>query len=103
MREVNVGFNLNFLEANRTKCRYRIFFGSAGSGKSVNIIAQDFIIKLSDKRYTGANLLVVRGVDETNRYSTFAELTGAVERIYGTKAYKHWRITKSPLSLQSLS
>ena len=62
-------FNPCFREANRTKKRYRVFYGSAGSGKSVNI-AQDFIAKLSDKRYQGANLLVIRGVDETNQYST---------------------------------
>ena len=97
-----VGFNSCFREANATRKRYRVFFGSAGSGKSVNI-AQDFIIKLSDMRYKGANLLVVRGVDETNRYSTYAELTGAVSRIFGTEQDKYWRITKSPLSLRCLT
>lgn len=96
-----VGFNPCFREANKTRKRYRVFFGSAGSGKSVNI-AQDFIIKLSDPAYKGANLLVVRGVDETNRYSTYAELTGAVSRIFGADQDKYWRITKSPLSMKSL-
>ena len=33
--------------------------GSAGSGKSVDI-ATDYILKLSDIKYKGANLLVVR-------------------------------------------
>lgn len=97
----NVGFNRCFKEANDTRLRYRIFFGSAGSGKSVNI-AQDFIIKLSDMRYKGANLLVVRGVEETNRYSTFAELTGAISRIFGAEADRYWRITKNPLCLQNI-
>lgn len=94
-------FNPCFREANRTKKRYRVFYGSAGSGKSVNI-AQDFIAKLSDKKYQGANLLVIRGVDETNQYSTYAELTAAINRLFGRYAEKHWRINKSPLRLQSL-
>lgn len=94
-------FNPCFREANRTKKRYRVFYGSAGSGKSVNI-AQDYIAKLSDKRYQGANLLVVRGVDETNQYSTYAELTAAINRLFGRFAEKHWRVNKSPLRLQSL-
>lgn len=101
MSVIHVGFNPIFKEANATRKRYRIFFGSAGSGKSVNI-AQDFILKLSDKRYRGANLLVVRGVDETNRYSTYAELTGAISRIYGSKADQHWRVNTTPLRLQSI-
>ena len=101
MSDVYVGFNPCFREANDTKKRYRIFFGSAGSGKSVNI-AQDFILKLSDKRYSGANLLVVRGVEETNRYSTYAELTGAVERIFGLEAEKHWRYRTNPLGMKCL-
>ena len=54
-----VGFNPVFKEFNRTKCRYRIAMGSAGSGKSVDI-ATDYILKLSDKKYKGANLLVCR-------------------------------------------
>lgn len=99
--KVRAGFNPCFREANKTTKRYRVFYGSAGSGKSVNI-AQDYIAKLSDKRYQGANLLVVRGVDETNRYSTYAELTGAINRLFGRFAEKHWRINTSPLRLQSL-
>ena len=94
-------FNPCFREANKTRKRYRVFYGSAGSGKSVNI-AQDYIAKLSDKTYQGANLLVIRGVDETNQYSTYAELTAAIHRLFGRFAEKHWRINKSPLRLQSL-
>ena len=56
---MKVQLNSVFKEFNRTKCRYRLAKGSAGSGKSVDI-AMDFILKLSDKKYTGANLLVVR-------------------------------------------
>ena len=57
MKEVNVGFNRNFKEFNECKKRYRLAKGSAGSGKSVNI-AQNFIIKLGDPKYKGANLFM---------------------------------------------
>lgn len=100
-KEINAGFNACFREANWTKKRYRVFYGSAGSGKSVNI-AQDYILKLSDKKYKGANLLVVRGVYETNRYSTYAELTGAINRIFGKRARRYWKVNTSPLRLKSL-
>lgn len=62
-------FNPVFRPVNEWRGRYRILKGSAGSGKSVNI-AQDYIAKLSDPAYTGANLLVVRKIEETNRDST---------------------------------
>ena len=57
--DVVIGFNKSFKEANSTRKRYRAMKGSAGSGKSVNV-AQDYILKLSDPKYKGANLLVVR-------------------------------------------
>jgi phage terminase large subunit len=59
MINIKVPFNCHFKDANQTKKRYRALKGSAGSGKSVNV-AQNFIIKLSDPKYKGANLLVVR-------------------------------------------
>lgn len=98
--EVRVQFNRHFKDVNKTKKRYRVLKGSAGSGKSVNI-AQDFILKLSDTKYKGANLLCVRKVNETNRNSTYAELTGAINRIYGARAEEFWEIRQSPLSLKS--
>jgi len=101
MTAVKVGFNRHFKDVNQTNKRYRILKGSAGSGKSVNI-AQDYIIKLSDPKYRGANLLCVRKIDATNRNSTFAELTGAVNRIFGPKAASHWKVTSSPLMLTNL-
>ena len=52
---MKVELNSVFKEFNRTKCRYRIAMGSAGSGKSVDI-AMDYILKLSDPKYKGANL-----------------------------------------------
>ncbi len=98
--KVNVPFNPVFREANRTTKRYRVMKGSAGSGKSVNV-AQDYIIKLMDKKYTGANLLVVRKSESTNKYSTYAELTGAINRICGNAANKYWIIRLNPLEIIS--
>ena len=53
--------------------------GSAGSGKSVDI-ATDFILKLSDIKYKGANLLVVRQTETSHKDSTFAELNRAIDK-----------------------
>ena len=97
---VKVGFNPIFKSVNNCKKRYRVLKGSAGSGKSVDI-AQDYIIKLGDMKYKGANLMVVRKVDETNRDSTFAELQSAVFKIYGQYYEKYWKITSNPLKLES--
>lgn len=100
MTSVAVQFNSGFREMNQTRKRYRAFKGSAGSGKSVNV-AQDYIIKLSDPRYAGGNMLCVRKVNETNRNSTFAELQAAINRIYGDRAEEFWEIRQSPLLLRS--
>lgn len=97
---VKVQFNRHFREVNRTRRRYRALRGSAGSGKSVNI-AQDFILKLGDPKYAGANLLCVRKVNETNRNSTYAELVGAINRIYGDRVEEYWEILRSPLTIRS--
>jgi phage terminase large subunit len=97
---VVVAFNSHFKVINRSKHRYRVMRGSAGSGKSVNI-AQDFILKLGDPKYEGANLLCVRKVNETNRNSTYAELVGAINRIYGDRADEYWEVLRSPLMIRS--
>lgn len=93
--QVTAGFNKIFKEVNQTRCRYRILKGSAGSGKSVNI-AQDYILKLSDERYKGANLLVASKTEESNRNSTFAELNKAIN-ILGLSSF--WKITTSPMEM----
>lgn len=70
--------------------------GSAGSGKSVDT-AQHYILRLmADK---GRNLVCIRKSDITNRDSTFAELTGAIYRMFGDDADKYWTIKQSPLSI----
>lgn len=50
-------------------------------------------------RDKGRNLVAMRKSDITNRDSTFAELTGAIYRMFGDKAEQYWRINKSPLQL----
>ena len=92
---MKVELNSVFKEFNRTKCRYRLAKGSAGSGKSVDI-ATDYILKLSDRKYKGANLLVVRQTETSHKDSTFAELLSAINRC-GLSAY--WNYTLTPLTL----
>ena len=96
-----VGFNRIFKDFNQSRHRYRLAKGSAGSGKSVNI-AQDYILKLSDPKYRGANLLCIRKIEATNRDSTFAELKSAIYRIFGSDYHKFWKIRNNPLELISL-
>ncbi len=97
----NISFNPCFREANSTRARYRILCGGAGSGKSFNT-AQDLILKLSDRRFEGANLMVIRKTENAGRFSTFAELCGAVRRIFGERADEFWRIRQEPMELVSL-
>lgn len=99
MKKVKISFNPVFKKVNQSKKRYRVLKGSAGSGKSVNI-AQDYILKLSDPKYKGANLLCVRKVDVSNRNSTFAELKGAIIRSYGADYEKYWKINESTMSMK---
>ena len=93
---INVQMNPGFREVDRSKKRYIVMKGSAGSGKSVDT-AQNYILRLmADK---GRNLVCIRKSDITNRDSTFAELTGAIYRMFGDKADKYWQITMSPLKI----
>ena len=92
---VKIRLNRVFKEFNQTKCRYRLAKGSAGSGKSVDI-ATDYILKLSDSKYKGANLLVVRQTETSHKDSTFAELQSAINRL-GLQPF--WKSTSVPLSL----
>lgn len=47
----------------------------------------------------GRNLVCIRKSDITNRDSTFAELTGAIFRMFGSKADQYWKINLSPLMI----
>lgn len=96
-----VPLNRGFREANGTRRRYRVLMGSAGSGKSVNV-ALDLVAKLSDPTYRGANLLVVRKLESANRDSTFAELYGAIRRIFGSRHGEFWEVNASGPEMRCL-
>ena len=93
---ITVKANPGFREVNQSQKRYIVMKGSAGSGKSVDR-AQLYILRLM--RDPGRNLVALRKSDVTNRDSTFAELTGAIYRMFGDKAEQYWTINKSPLKL----
>lgn len=93
---ITVKANPGFKEVNRSQKRYIVMKGSAGSGKSVDT-AQNYILRLMQDK--GRNLVAMRKSDISNRDSTFAELTGAIYRMFGDKAEQYWKITQSPLKL----
>lgn len=93
----DVVLNKVFRECNENKSRYKVVMGGAGSGKSVNV-AMDFIAKLSNPMYYGANLLVVRGCEQSHGQSTFAELNKAVNAL-GVQDL--WEIKTGNLKMQN--
>lgn len=93
---IKIQANPAFKEVNRSDKRYIVEKGSAGSGKSFDA-AQNYILRLmSDK---GRNLVALRKSDITNRDSTFAELTGAIYRMFGDAAEQYWKINTNPLQI----
>ena len=93
---INIQANPTFREVNESKKRYIVMKGSAGSGKSVDA-AQNYILRLLQDN--GRNLVAMRKSDITNRDSTFAELTGALYRMFGDKVDQYWKINTSPLQI----
>lgn len=93
---IKVQANTCFREVNQSKKRYIVMKGSAGSGKSVDT-AQNYILRLMQDK--GRNLVAMRKSDITNRDSTFAELTGALFRMFGGQYDRYWNIKQSPLQL----
>ena len=93
---IEVKANPCFKEVDNSKKRYIVMKGSAGSGKSVDT-AQNYILRLMQDK--GRNLVAMRKSDITNRDSTFAELTGAVYRMFGDKTDLYWKINRSPQML----
>lgn len=90
--DLTIKANRAFKTPDESKKRYVVMRGSAGSGKSVDT-AQHYILRLmADK---GRNLLCVRKVDVTNRDSTFAELQGALFRLFGDRYERYWHINAS--------
>lgn len=95
--DVTIQANKCFKEVDRSRKRYIIMKGSAGSGKSVDT-AQHYILRLmSDK---GRNLLCVRKADVTNRDSTFAELQSAIFRMFGDSYKRYWYINESAMKMR---
>jgi len=94
--KITVQANPGFKDVNRSTLRYIVEKGSAGSGKSVDA-AQEYILRLM--RDKGRNLVAMRKSDITNRDSTFAELTGAINRMFGSAADRYWQINMSPLKI----
>jgi len=93
---ITIQANPIFKDCDRSKKRYIVMKGSAGSGKSVDT-AQNYILRLMADN--GRNLVCIRKSDISNRDSTFAELSGAINRMFGDKAENYWMIKQSPLSL----
>ena len=94
--DLNFDMNACFTEVDESDKRYIIMKGSAGSGKSVDT-AMNYILRLMNDK--GRNLVCVRKVDVSNRDSTYAELTGAIYRMFGDKAERYWQMNVSPLMI----
>ena len=94
--ELNLTLNECFAEVDESTKRYIVMNGSAGSGKSVDT-AMNYILRLMQDK--GRNLVCIRKADITNRDSTYAELTGAIYRIFGEQAEGYWDIKQSPLQI----
>ena len=94
--DLNIVMNDCFAEVDESNKRYIVMKGSAGSGKSVDT-AMNYIVRLMNDK--GRNLVCVRKVDISNRDSTYAELTGAIYRMFGDKAEKYWQMNVSPLMI----
>ena len=94
---LTVQANPIFKSADMSNQRYVIMKGSAGSGKSVDT-AQHYILRLMKDR--GRNLVCVRKIDVANRDSTFAELQGALWRMFGDAWEKYWKINYSAMIME---
>ena len=94
--DCEIKMNDAFTEVDESTKRYIVMKGSAGSGKSVDT-AMNYILRLMNDK--GRNLVCIRKSDITNRDSTYAELTGAIYRMFGSNADKLWKIKQSPLQL----
>lgn len=94
--EINVQANPIFKQADRSRLRYILLKGSAGSGKSTDT-AQHYILRLM--KDPGRNLLCIRKVDVTNRDSTFAELRAALYRLFGDQWSMYWNVNISTMAM----
>lgn len=90
-------WNRIFIPINKTKKRYVIMKGSAGSGKSVDT-AQYYIKSLMSTK--GRNLLVLRKTSESNHDSTFAELCSVITQY---DLWDYWTATQKPPRLRCIN
>ena len=98
--DLTIKANRVFKAPDQSQKRYIVMKGSAGSGKSVDT-AQNYILRLMSD--PGRNLLCVRKSDVTNRDSTFAELQGAIFRMFGEQYKKYWYINSSDMRLECIA
>ncbi len=98
--DLTIKANRVFKAPDQSQKRYIVMKGSAGSGKSVDT-AQHYILRLMSD--PGRNLLCVRKSDVTNRDSTFAELQGAIFRMFGESYKKYWYINSSDMRLECIA
>lgn len=98
--DLTIKANRIFKDPDQSRKRYIVMKGSAGSGKSVDT-AQHYILRLMSD--PGRNLLCVRKSDVTNRDSTFAELQGAIFRMFGERYKKYWYINSSDMRLECIA
>lgn len=98
--DLTIKANRVFKAPDQNQKRYIVMKGSAGSGKSVDT-AQHYILRLMSD--PGRNLLCVRKSDVTNRDSTFAELQGAIFRMFGEQYKKYWYINSSDMRLECIA
>ena len=92
-----ISMNPAYKEINQSKKRYLVFWGSAGSGKSVNV-ATLLVLRLSFGD-SGVHWLVLRKTQESHADSTRAELIAAMQRIFGDSWRDEWDAPESRLTL----
>lgn len=92
-----IRMNPAYREINQSRARFRVFWGSAGSGKSVDI-ALDLVAELSFGP-AGVHCLVVRKTKESHTDSTRAELVNAMRVIFGDAWQEEWDAPASRLTL----
>lgn len=93
-----VPMNACYKHINASRARYRVYWGSAGSGKSVNI-ALCLVAELSSPANAGIHCLVVRKDKDANADSTRAELISAIKAIFGDSWREEWDIPQGRLTL----
>ncbi|NLT46171.1 MAG: PBSX family phage terminase large subunit, partial [Thermotogaceae bacterium] len=90
-------FNKTFRPHLDDRSRYEIFYGGAGSGKSM-FVAQRLVLRAMKEK--GHKFLVVRKVAKTNRHSTFALIMGILR---SWKVLGLFKVNKSDMEIGCLN